>query len=166
MSKFHYFAKGKFGIADLGAMAIIVYPDAWEHEEFLEFVEGVRGMMRSDIFSLLVWANGQALSAKERAVLSERLPAPKNAPPMRQALLTDSTLMRGVLTAVGWIVNKADYRMPAFSTSEARAAIREDGLCLEYWSRTCRLDPDSFPAPEAERPGERRSRAEPPASPP
>lgn len=112
-----------FGMAMVGKLAIVVYPRAWIGPQFVEAVDLMQSMRERAPTSLLVFANGQGPSASERAMLAQRVPAPTNAPPMRQALLTDQTIMRGALSAISWLVNKPDYQMKAFTTRAWRTAL-------------------------------------------
>jgi hypothetical protein len=170
MAKYHYFSDDKFGLADLGSLAVIVYPDRWQFAEYCAFVDGMAALDRTKTRSVLVWANGQSLSAAERKLLAEKMPAPKNAPPMRQALLTDSALFRGVMTAMGWLMNKADYAMKAFPTSEVDPALewlsataqfkaRDGSLALETLRATLALHAQATKRPRLADPSAQRTRS-------
>ena len=82
-------------------------PNDEEWRKFLEFVKANKNTLRGAI--VLVYGD-DGLSATQRSELAEVIKVMR--PGFRSAVLTDSHVTRGILTALNWLTKKQDDTKP------------------------------------------------------
>lgn len=107
----HKIRSGNIAVAHLGGLMIMVVgPREISDEDWLDFLD-MNAELSADQKASLTYSPSSIISGKQRKLAAEREHASKKPPSLYNAVLADSTIMRGVVTAYSWIAKKpAEYK--------------------------------------------------------
>jgi hypothetical protein len=104
-----------FGVT--GPLFIVVYPLDWQPETFTEYLDSMGELLSGSTPPLaLVFATGRTLTPAERKLLMEhsQTRGVGQGHVRRTAVLTDSLVTRGVVTALSWLMPSKNGELSAF----------------------------------------------------
>jgi hypothetical protein len=128
------FVGGIFNAEWTGKLLISALREEWTDLQWLRYCQELAGVMQREgpFHGWLVLPTGQGMTVKQRRVFSvefrDRL---RLAEFRRVAFLTDSALLRGVLTAMAWLV-RSDAQTTGYKPTEWKDALSWMGEKAEF----------------------------------